>query len=87
MQTETSVRDRLSRSFTQSAIALKKRITQDENQQTFAATLLEGNKVKLPDGSTRTAYNQGTRQVLIGDSVSVVFPLHSQIGYYTSKIS
>ncbi|MBD2316690.1 hypothetical protein [Phormidium tenue] len=87
MQTETSVRDRLSRTFTQSAIALKKRITQDENQQTFAATLLDGNKVQLPDGSIRTAYNQGTRQVLIGDSVTVVFPLHSQIGFYTSKIS
>ena len=77
----------LSQAFTQSAIALSNRLKQDDDQQTFSAVYLGYNKVRLPNGDERLAYNQGTRQVAVGESVTVTFPLHSQIGQFTSKIS
>jgi len=77
----------LNQAFTQSAIALSNRLKIDDDQQTFSATYLGYNKVQLPNGDIRTAYNQGTRQIAVGESVTVTFPLHSQIGQFTSKIS
>jgi len=44
-------------------------------------------KVQIANGDIRTADFQGTRAVSIGESVTVTFPLHSQIGYYSSKIA
>lgn len=82
-----NVRDRLSRSFTQSAIAIRDRQIQSEDQQTFSATYLGNNQVKLANGDIRRAYNQGTKEVLQNESVTVTFPLHSHFGFYTSKIS
>ena len=87
MNTSNNIRDRLSQSFTQSIIALSNRLTQNDSQQTFSATLIDANKVQLANGDIRTAQNQGTKEVAIGESVTVAFPLHSQIGFYTSKIS
>jgi hypothetical protein len=81
------VRDRLSQSFTQSLVAMRDRQTQAENQQTFSGTYLGNNQVQLANGDIRRAYNQGTKEVLQGESVTVTFPLHSHFGFYTSKIS
>ena len=86
MSIET-VRDLLSKSFTQSTIAMRDRQTQAEEQQTFSATYLGDNQVQLANGDIRRAYNQGTKQVGQGQSVTVTFPLHSHFGFYTSKIS
>lgn len=82
-----AVRDQLSTAWMQSAIALNNRVIQDKNRQTFSATYLGDRKVQLANGDIRTADFQGTRAVLIGESVTVTFPLHSQIGFYSSKIS
>ena len=77
----------LSQAFTQSAIALTSRLKQDDDQQTFSATYLGYSKVQLSTGDIRTAYNQGTRQVAVGESVTVTFPRHAHSGQFTSKIS
>jgi len=82
-----NIENQLSQAWMQSAIALNNRITQDENQQTFSATYLGDRKIQLANGDIRTADFQGTRAVSIGESVTVTFPLHSQIGYYSSKIA
>jgi|GEM_PF-3970101 len=82
-----SVKQQILTAWMQSAIALNNRITQDENQQTFSATYLGDRKIQLANGDIRTADFQGTRAVSIGESVTVTFPLHSQIGYYSSKIA
>jgi hypothetical protein len=87
MSTSDTIRDLLSRAHTQSTLATRDRLTQDDNQQTFSATYLGANKVKLANGDIRIAQNQGTKEVTIGESVTVTFPLHSGIGFYTSKIS
>ena len=71
MNTSESVLSRLSQAFTQSVIATNNRLTQDDNQQTFSATYLGANKVQLANGDIRTAQNQGTKEVAIGESVTV----------------
>lgn len=87
MNTSDTVRKLLSQAHTQSVIATNNRLTQDDSQQTFNATLIGANKVQLANGDIRTAQNQGTKEVAIGESVTVTFALHSGIGFYTSKIS
>jgi hypothetical protein len=87
MNTSQSVRNLLSRAHTQSVIATNNRLSQNDNQQTFSATLIGANKVQLANGDIRTAQNQGPKQIAFGESVTVTFALHSQIGFYTSKIS
>lgn len=82
-----SIQNLLSQAFTQSVIALNNRATKSEDQQTFSGIYLGNNRVRLPNGDERTAYNQGTKEVLPNESITVVFALHSQIGFYTSKIS
>lgn len=81
------VKEQLSRTHTQSLIAINNRLQQDDNQQTFSATYLGDRKVQLANGSIRIADFQGARQVIVGESVTVTFPLHSQIGFYSSKIA
>ena len=87
MNTTRTVRDLLSQAFTQSVIALNNRATKSEDQQTFSGIYLGNNRVRLPNGDERTAYNQGTKEVLQGEPITVVFALHSMTGVYTSKIS
>jgi hypothetical protein len=86
MSTSETIQTILSRAYTQSIVAMRIRLTQDDNQQTFSATYLGANKVQLANGDIRPAQNQGTKEVAIGESVTVIFPLHSGIGFYTSKI-
>jgi hypothetical protein len=87
MNTAETIQNILSRTYTDSIAATRKRLAQDENQQTFSATYLGDRKVQLANGDIRTAQNQGTKEVTIGESVTATFPLHSGIGFYTSKIS
>lgn len=87
MTPDDLVRNQLSRTFAQSATGLRDRLTQNDEQQTFSAIFIGARKVRLPNGDIRTADFQGTRQVAIGESVTVIFPLGSQIGYFTSKIA
>jgi len=82
-----NVRERLSRSFTQSIYTLRDQQNQAEDQQTFSAKYLGNNQVQLANGDIRRAYNQGTKEILQGESVTVTFPLHSHFGFYTSKIN
>jgi hypothetical protein len=82
-----SIKNLLSTAFSQSVISLNNRLFQDENQQTSSATYLGNNQVQFANGDIRKAYNQGTKDALIGESVTVTFPLHSQIGFYSTKIS
>ena len=87
MNTDEPVLNLLYRAHTQSTLATRDRLTQDDNRQTFSATLIGANKIQLANGDIRTAQNQGTKEVAMGESVTVTFPLHSGIGFYTSKIS
>lgn len=87
MNVDDLVRNQLSRTYAQSALGVKDRLAQNDEQQTFNATLVGINKVQLPNQDIRTAYFVGNRQVAIGESVTVTFPLGSQIGHFTSKIA
>lgn len=87
MNTDDLVRNQLARTFAQSATGLRDRLAQNDDQQTSSAIFIGARKVKLPNGDIRTADFQGTRQVAIGESVTVTFPLGSQIGQFTSKIA
>ena len=86
MNPDDLVRNQLARTFAQSATGLRDRLAQTDEQQTFSAIYLGARKVKLANGDIRTADFQGTRQVSIGESVTVTFPLGST-GYFTSKIA
>lgn len=81
------VQNQLRRVCTKSVFELSEKLKNNDSQQTFSAIYLGGDKVRLANGDERTAYHQGTKAVLVGESVSVVFPIHSQTGYFTSKIS
>lgn len=81
------VRNQLAQTHAQSVNGLRDRLAQNDEQQTFDATFLGVNKVRLSNEDVRTAYFTGNRQVAIGESVTVTFPLGSQIGQFTSKIA
>jgi hypothetical protein len=82
-----SIENLLSTAFMDSVLAINRKLTIDDAQRNVSATYLGANKVQLANGDIRTVYNQGTKEVLIGESVICTFPIHSAIGTYTSKIS
>jgi hypothetical protein len=86
MTTEEKALNLLSKNHAKSLIESKKRLDQDDARRNFNGIYLGQNKVDV-EGDIRIAYNQGTKEVLIGESVVVTFPAGSQIGSFTSKIS
>lgn len=86
MTPEEKVLDLLSKNHAKSLIAAKNRLDQDDSRLNISGVYLGDNKVDC-EGDIRVAYNQGTKEVLIGESVVVTFPAGSQVGSFTSKIS
>lgn len=86
MTPEQNVLNLLSRNHAKSLIDAKNRVTQDDSRHNFSGVYLGNNRIDV-EGDIRIAYNQGTKEVLVGESVVVTFPAGSQIGSFTIKIS